>query len=169
MIAYLTTWNSPVGPLHLIADDEALICLAFDANLDTCRKRLGLGELAERENPVIKEAKEQLLEYFAGRRREFSVPIKARGTEFQKKAWEALQKIAYGQTVSYQAQARELGQSGAIRATGSANGRNPIAIIVPCHRVVRSDGAIGGYAGGIEVKAKLLALESRVTEQPALP
>jgi methylated-DNA-[protein]-cysteine S-methyltransferase len=161
MRVYRHAWMSPIGKLHLVANEQALLCLAFDQNRDACLGRLGMGDLAELENEVICRAKRELLEYFEGKRRTFSVPIQLQGTEFQKRAWEALRGIPFGTTISYQAQARELGQAGAVRATGTANGRNPIAIIVPCHRVVRSDGSIGGYAGGVEIKAGLLDLESR--------
>lgn len=162
MKAYRAAWMSPIGTLHLIASDQALLSLAFDQNRDTCQFRLGISEMVDRENSVIGQAKAELSEYFAGKRRSFEVPIDLRGTEFQKKAWEALRGIPFGATISYQQQARDLGQAAAVRATGTANGRNPIAIIVPCHRVVRSDGTLGGYAGGGDIKSSLLELESRL-------
>jgi methylated-DNA-[protein]-cysteine S-methyltransferase len=161
MRSYRAAWLSPIGKLHFIASDQALLCLAFDQNREACQCRLGLGEMEEGENQVIGRAKRELGEYFAGQRRFFEVPIDLQGTEFQQRAWQALRCIPFGATISYQQQARELGTAGAVRATGTANGRNPIAIIVPCHRVVRSDGSLGGYAGGVEVKARLLELESR--------
>lgn len=161
MTFYRNSWLSPVGTLHLIADDEALLCLAFDQNVGPLLQRLGLPHLVDAENPVLAQARQELQEYFEGVRKCFSVPLAPRGSGFQLRAWQALRGIPYGSRVSYQAQARELGVAGAVRATGTANGRNPIAIIVPCHRVVRSDGTIGGYAGGVELKAKLLELESR--------
>jgi len=161
MKAYQAQWNSPIGKLHFIASDQALLCLAFDQNCDACQCRLGVEELTEQENSVIVLAKRELSEYFEGKRRSFSVPIRLQGTEFQIKAWEALRSIPFGATLSYRQQAKQLGQEAAVRATGTANGRNPIAIIVPCHRVVRSDGSLGGYAGGLDIKAKLLALETR--------
>ena len=152
---------SPIGKLHLIASDQALLCLAFDQNSDACLDRMTVCQLSERENPVIIQAKLELGEYFEGKRRSFSVPIEPQGTQFQQRAWQVLRNIPFGTTISYQQQARELGQAAAVRATGTANGRNPIAIIVPCHRVVRSDGTLGGYAGGVEIKAGLLDLEAR--------
>jgi methylated-DNA-[protein]-cysteine S-methyltransferase len=161
MKTYRLAWMSPLGKLHLIANDRELLSLAFDQNRDACQLRLGIHAPEERENAILDLAKLELLEYFEGRRRTFTVPLDLRGTEFQKKAWAALQNIPFGATISYRDQARELGQEGAVRATGSANGRNPIAIIVPCHRVVRSDGTLGGYAGGLEIKAGLLELEAR--------
>ena len=158
---------SPIGRLHLIASDQALLCLAFDQNRDACQVRLGIADCLERENRVIEKAKLELGEYFAGRRRSFSVPISLQGTAFQQRVWECLRSIPFGATISYREQARDLGQAAAVRATGSANGRNPIAIIVPCHRVVRSDGTLGGYAGGLGTKAGLLELEARFAERGA--
>lgn len=161
MKTYRHEWMSPLGKLHLIASDEALLCLAFDRNLDAFRKLWGIGSVMEGENSVIGQAKSQLLEYFQGKRRSFTVPIVLQGTEFQTRAWERLRGIPFGTTISYLEQARDLGLPAAVRATGTANGRNPIAIIVPCHRVVRSDGTLGGYAGGLEIKARLIEQESR--------
>jgi len=162
MKAYRAAWMSPVGKLHFIASDRALISLAFDRNCEACLARMGIAELNDQENPIIDRAKGELCEYFEGKRRSFSVPLDLQGTEFQKKAWEALRAIPFGATISYQEQARALGQAAAVRATGTANGLNPIAIIVPCHRVVRKDGTLGGYAGGLVIKTSLLELESRV-------
>jgi methylated-DNA-[protein]-cysteine S-methyltransferase len=156
-------WDSPLGRLHLVANDHALLCLAFEQNLQECHQRLGLGECCSTANAIIEQALGELEEYFAGKRREFSVQISLAGTPFQMRAWEALRAVPYGATISYQAQARALGLPGAVRATGTANGRNPIAIIVPCHRVVRSNGALGGYAGGVEFKNRLLRLEAEAT------
>jgi methylated-DNA-[protein]-cysteine S-methyltransferase len=161
MKTYRLDWMSPLGKLHLIANDRELLSLAFDQNRDACQLRLGISASEERENAILGQAKRELVEYFAGKRRAFTVPFELQGTEFQKKAWQALRNIPFGATISYRDQARELGQEGAVRATGSANGRNPIAIIVPCHRVVRSDGTLGGYAGGLDIKAGLLELEAR--------
>ena len=161
MKAYRQVWLSPIGKLYLIASDQALVCLAFEQNREACQERLGIRELEERENPVIGLAKLELLEYFGGKRRTFSVPVEPRGTVFQKKVWQALRAIPFGMTISYGEQARDMGQAAAVRATGTANGRNPVAIIIPCHRVVRSDGTLGGYAGGVDIKANLLELESR--------
>lgn len=161
MNLYRTTWLSPIGPLHLLADDDHLLCLAFDQNLEAVLQRLSGAAARLEKNLLLNRVCGELAEYFEGCRTSFSVPIAPQGTAFQLRAWEALRRIPYGTTVSYQAQARELGAAGAVRATGTANGRNPIAIIVPCHRVVRSDGGIGGYAGGISVKRELLELEAR--------
>lgn len=161
MKTYRLDLMSPIGKLYLIANDRELLSLTFDQNRDACHLRLGILAPEEQENAILGHAKRELREYFEGRRREFTVPIGLQGTEFQRKAWAALRNIPFGTTISYRDQARELGQEAAVRATGSANGRNPIAIIVPCHRVVRSDGTLGGYAGGLDIKAGLLELEAR--------
>lgn len=101
----------------------------------------------------------QLKEYFAGTRKEFNVPLDIEGTDFQKKVWNELQKIPYGKTISYKSLAEKLGDVKAIRAVGKANGQNPIPIIIPCHRVIGSDGSLTGYVGGLDVKEKLLEIE----------
>ena len=110
-------------------------------------------------NAVTKKAVTELKEYFAGTRSEFTVPLKLFGTEFQKKSWKTLLRIPFGNTVSYGKQAKMLGKPNASRAVGSANGKNPICIIIPCHRVVAGNGGIGGYTGGIEKKKILLKIE----------
>jgi methylated-DNA-[protein]-cysteine S-methyltransferase len=111
---------------------------------------------------VLVTAMAQLDEYFAGRRREFDVPLDARGTAFQRSAWDALCTIAFGETVSYGEQARRMGDVRKARAVGAANGRNPLSIVVPCHRVVGADGSLTGFAGGVQAKAWLLDHERRV-------
>ena len=108
---------------------------------------------------VFREARCQLAEYFEGRRREFTVPLNPSGTEFQLRVWGELRRIPYGQTISYGELARRIGQPTAARAVGLANGANPIAILIPCHRVIGASGALTGFGGGIDVKRKLLALE----------
>jgi methylated-DNA-[protein]-cysteine S-methyltransferase len=158
--AQYAKWKSPLGYLHLLASDQALLSLAFDRNLPAILKRLAVGEMIEGDNPIIRQAKAELSEYFEGRRRFFEVALEPRGTEFQKRVWAGLLRIPYGERISYRDQARTLDYASAVRAVGSANGRNPLAIIIPCHRVVRSDSTLGGYAGGLEIKERLLALES---------
>lgn len=108
---------------------------------------------------VVRQAEQELREYFAGRRRTFTVKLDLEGTEFQRKAWQAMRKIPFGETISYGDQARKVGKPKAYRAVGSANGKNPIPIIVPCHRVLASDGSLGGYSLGLSMKRRLLALE----------
>ncbi len=108
---------------------------------------------------IVRHAEQELREYFAGRRRTFTVKLDLEGTEFQRKAWQAMRKIPFGETISYGDQARKVGKPKAYRAVGSANGKNPIPIIVPCHRVLASDGSLGGYSLGLSMKRRLLALE----------
>ena len=116
-------------------------------------------EAAEKTAPYAR----QLEEYFAGRRRQFDLPLDLHGTEFQKRCWQELLKIPYGETRSYADVARAIGNPSAVRAVGLANGQNPIAIIVPCHRVIGSDGSLTGYGGGLETKRKLLELEGALS------
>jgi len=160
-MSWTTTAESPVGPLQLIADgDGALTHLLFvDEHLPA---RAG-AHLRADARPFA-EVLAQLEEYFAGARRDFDVPLAPAGTSFQLDAWAALRAIPYGETRSYAAQAAALGRPRAIRAVGSANGRNPIAIVVPCHRVVGSSGSLTGYGGGVERKRWLLAHEQRTAE-----
>jgi methylated-DNA-[protein]-cysteine S-methyltransferase len=123
-------------------------------------RRVRLHELvADEQHPVLVETERQLREYFAGKRKEFSVGLDMRGTRFQKDVWEALLAIPFGETKSYGELARQLGNPRATRAVGAANGRNPVSIIVPCHRVIGASGKLTGFAGGLETKAKLLRLE----------
>jgi methylated-DNA-[protein]-cysteine S-methyltransferase len=144
--------DSPVGPLWLESDGERLTGLHFG------RPRLVLGE-ADRE--PFAEVVRQLAAYFAAELKQFDLPLRLEGTPFQKGVWAALCKIPYGQTISYGELARRVGSPGAFRAVGSANGRNPVAIIVPCHRVINTGGGLGGFGGGLEVKKQLLGLERR--------
>ena len=148
---------SPVGRLKLVASDTGLAAIIWE-NDDPKRVRLNIvGE--DPGHPVLVETERQLREYFAGKRQRFSVKMEFAGTEFQRKVWQALLAIPFGETRSYGDIARELGNPGAVRAVGAANGRNPISIIAPCHRVIGATGKLTGFAGGLEVKARLLALE----------
>jgi methylated-DNA-[protein]-cysteine S-methyltransferase len=119
----------------------------------------------DRTHPLLVEAERQLAEYFAGRRQRFALPLDPSGTTFQRDVWDALQTIPFGETRSYAQIAKQIGQPRAVRAVGAANGRNPLSIVVPCHRVVGSTGALTGFAGGLAVKARLLALEGRATAE----
>ncbi|MCB9206538.1 MAG: methylated-DNA--[protein]-cysteine S-methyltransferase [Ignavibacteriales bacterium] len=145
---YVTYLRSPIGQVKLTGDETSVnsILFVFD---DTEMEEENL-------NSVLTQCKKELLEYFAGKRNEFTVPIKQEGTEFQQKVWTELEKIPYGKTVSYNFIAESLGDKKAIRAVGAANGRNQISIIVPCHRVIGSDGSLTGYAGGMWRKKWLL-------------
>ena len=158
MTQFTKTMASPVGVLTLIASDAGLSAVLWQ-NDDP--KRVRVGDLvAAPEHPVLIQAERELSEYFAGKRASFCVPLDATGTPFQKKAWAALLTIPYGETRSYGALARQLGNPKASRAVGAANGRNPLSIIVPCHRAIGADGALTGFAGGLDAKRYLLALEA---------
>jgi methylated-DNA-[protein]-cysteine S-methyltransferase len=150
-----TVLETPVGSLVLAADpDGALTHVRFDGE----RYPLTLAG-ARRDAGPFRDAIDQLEEYVAGARRDFDLPLAPRGTGFQLAAWRALRDIPYGETRSYAAQARVIGRPDAVRAVGAANGRNPISIIVPCHRVVGADGSLTGYGGGLDRKRWLLEHE----------
>ena len=149
--------ESPVGRLKLVATDRGLAAILWE-NDDLQRVRLG--HLTEDgTHPVLRQAEAQLNEYFAGKRRSFSVPLDAEGTPFQRKVWQALAEIPFGEIRSYGQLAREIGHANASRAVGAANGRNPLSILVPCHRVIGASGKLTGFAGGLAVKEFLLRLE----------
>lgn len=149
---------SPVGELTLVASDAGLVAVLWEH--DDC-DRVRLGERVEDDrHPVLIAAAEQLGAYFAGKRTAFDLPLDFRGTHFQKRVWAALLTIPFGETRSYGEIARAIGQPTASRAVGAANGRNPISIIAPCHRVIGANGLLTGFAGGIEAKRLLLALEN---------
>ena len=141
------TFDAPVGPVTIAAENGRITSLSFGASLHS------------EPTPLLLEAKKQLEEYFAGRRREFQLPLAPKGTEFQQKVWKALLDIPYGETRSYGEIARAIGNPKASRAVGMANNRNPIAIIIPCHRVIGSTGKLVGYGGGLDKKEFLLNLE----------
>lgn len=167
-----TLFSSPIGPLFLAASDKGLVALEFDARLP--------GQQSVRPNPrnLRKEQRKvafdqspaamrpyevQLEEYFSRMRREFTFPLDLRGTSFQLACWRALSAIPYGETRTYADIARAIGKPHAFRAVGMANNRNPLAIVVPCHRVIASDGTLCGYGGGLDVKRRLLELEGALT------
>ncbi len=151
--------KSPVGELTLVAGEKGLAAILWE-NDDP--KRVRLGALAEdKKHPVLLETERQLKDYFAGTLESFSMKLDFTGTEFQKKVWQALLTIPFGETRSYGEIAAQIGNPKAVRAVGAANGRNPISIIAPCHRVIGSNGKLTGFAGGLEVKAYLLDLESK--------
>ena len=158
---YRTVVDSPVGPLTIVASDRGLRALLWMGEEDA-RVRVGPASDADDPAGVIAATAAQLEEYFAGTRTEFDLPLDPIGTEFQQSAWMALRTIPFGETVSYGEQARRLGDQRKARAVGAANGRNPISIIVPCHRVVGADGSLTGFGGGIENKAWLLDHERSV-------
>ena len=157
MTHYCKTIWSPVGELTLVADGDGLAAILWENDRPD---RVRLGALNETpDHPVLVETERQLGEYFAGERRTFDVPLSFAGTDFQKRVWAALLAIPFGETRSYGEIADQLGAPGASRAVGAANGRNPISIIAPCHRVLGSNGKLTGFAGGLEAKAFLLDLE----------
>jgi O-6-methylguanine DNA methyltransferase len=171
-ILHSTSVDSPIGPLFLAASAKGLVALEFDARLP--------GQQSIRPNPRdLREEKKgfefansprelqaytsELEEYFAGGRREFTFQLDLRGTDFQRACWRALLAIPYGETRTYADIARAVGKPTAFRAVGMANNRNPVAIVVPCHRVIASDGTLCGYGGGLDVKRKLLELEGALS------
>jgi methylated-DNA-[protein]-cysteine S-methyltransferase len=142
-----TTYISPLGPIRLRADDDALLELTFgEAGRDD-------------DSPILAATRAQLDEYFAGTRTAFDLPLRLEGTPWEQRVWAELLEIGYGETASYGQLAAKLGVPNAARAVGSANGRNPISIVVPCHRVIGARGALTGYAWGVERKSALLDLE----------
>jgi methylated-DNA-[protein]-cysteine S-methyltransferase len=155
-----TVTDSPLGPLTLIASGGALTGVYMNGRTPASADAAGAAEDADA--AVLDEAVRQLSEYFGGQRQSFDLPLALEGTAFQRRVWDALLGIGYGQTVSYGELADEIGQPTAARAVGLANGRNPVSIIVPCHRVVGADGSLTGYGGGLDNKQRLLELERRV-------
>ena len=159
---YETTMSTPVGVLTLVASDVGLRAVLWQTEKPN-RVRLDDRDSGEIDpSGVLDAAREQLSEYFAGTRTEFDLALDPQGTEFQLAAWMALRSIAFAETVSYGEQARRMGDSRKARAVGAANGRNPLSIVVPCHRVVGSDGSLTGFAGGIDAKSWLLNHERSV-------
>jgi methylated-DNA-[protein]-cysteine S-methyltransferase len=157
IILFYKEMESPVGKLKLVASADALVAILWERERPN---RIRLAMLSyDPQQPILIETERQLKEYFAGRRNEFNLPLGPAGTEFQKKVWQGLREIPYGQTRSYVDLAKSIGSAKAVRAVGAANGKNPLSIVVPCHRVVGANGALTGFAGGLEVKAKLLAHE----------
>jgi len=159
----VASFESPIGPLRMASSERGLAFL----ELPTANGP-GLAGWLQRLRPQVqpghgfapnREAIRQVLEYLEGKRREFALPLDLRGTPFQSAVWRTLQAIPYGATRTYGDVARAVGRARAVRATGAANGANPVPLVVPCHRVVASGGRLGGYGGGLELKARLLALE----------
>jgi methylated-DNA-[protein]-cysteine S-methyltransferase len=147
---------SPVGPLLLAADDLGMRVIEFHAP----RYPIPPGADWRRgEHELLRAAKAQLDEYFAGTRRDFDLPLAPQGTPFQREVWHALASIAYGETISYAQLASRIGRPAAVRAVGAANGRNPLPIVLPCHRVIGRDGGLTGFGGGLPTKRYLLTLE----------
>jgi len=150
-------YNSPAGILLINASEEGITELSFV-------KETSQNSIVTDSNPLISECISQLEEYFSGTRKTFSIPLNPRGTDFQKQVWAELQNIPLGKTTSYLELAKKLGDAKKIRAVGGANSKNPIAIIVPCHRVIGSDGSMTGYAGGMDKKRWLLQFEGSIQQ-----
>ena len=146
---------TPIGKLTLVASPKGLQQVIFGA-----KKLPGARSASIKASNYLTQTERQLCEYFAGKRKKFSLKLDISGTTFQESVWFALNKISYGKTISYAQQAKLVRKPKAFRAVGSANGKNPVAIVLPCHRVVASDGTLGGYGGGLAIKRKLLALEN---------
>ena len=167
MELFWSTFNSPVGSIYLVATRDALVRLQFGALGDENDFPFPV-EAQGRVNSVLKQAIHQLAEYFSGDRQKFDLPLQLKGTPFQRRVWLALREIPYGRLWSYSHLAKRIGQPGAVRAVGNANGRNPLPIIIPCHRVIRKNGKLGGYSSGLEIKRMLLKIEgvdvSRLTD-----
>ncbi len=158
MRMYFSLFTHPTGTLALIASEEGLEQIRFEGTPPAEAVRCD-------DQPILREASRQLDAYFLQELRDFDLPLILRGTPFQVRAWRALQQIPYGATRSYSEQARAIGTPDAVRAVGAANGRNPIPIVVPCHRVIGSNGKLTGFGGGLPLKRWLLDLESN----PSLP
>jgi methylated-DNA-[protein]-cysteine S-methyltransferase len=159
---YYDFHESPYGRMLLVADDDGLCGAYFDG-----QKHLRMIEPQWRRDAsqaTLRQAKRELAEYFAGERKRFEVALAPEGTPFQRSVWKAISTVGFGHTITYAELARRAGHAGSARAAGAATGRNPIGIIVPCHRIVGSDGSLTGYAGGLDIKRALLALEAKHSE-----
>ena len=156
MTVHTTFVDSPVGPLFVAADDAGLRAIEFRENRHPVKDK---DDWSEGDNAVLRDARRQLGEYFAGTRNAFDLPLSPRGTDFQRNVWNTLASIPYGQTISYAQLAQRIGKPSAMRAVGAANGRNPLPIVLPCHRVIGADGSLTGFGGGLPTKQFLLQLE----------
>lgn len=152
-------FTSPQGRMLLAADGKGLYSVSFIGQ--KYAPRVAAGWQRDARHPLLCQAKRELAEYFSGRRQRFSVKLAPRGTPFQRSVWKAISGVGFGRTIAYAELARRAGRPGSARAAGAATGRNPIGIIVPCHRIVGSNGSLTGYAGGLSKKRALLALEAR--------
>ncbi len=158
--------TTSLGPMLAIADDEALLLLEFTSRTDLddqvrTLQRIDPRPIVEASNSILERIQAELNDFFSSKLDSFTVPIKIQGSSFQETVWHELLRIPYGETISYQELGKRIGYDQAARAVGSANGQNRLAIVIPCHRVIRADGSTGGYAGGTEQKQWLLDHESR--------
>jgi methylated-DNA-[protein]-cysteine S-methyltransferase len=154
--SYALTMDSPLGQLTLVGNGKALTAIGITDKIRANKTQYADGG----RDPVLVKTKKQLEQYFAGKLNRFDLPLDVHGTPFQKKVWKALSKIPFGKTASYKDVAVMIGNPKACRAVGTANGKNPLCIIVPCHRVISNDGSLGGYTGGLSKKRYLLSLEA---------
>ncbi len=157
MAEYQCLLETQIGPIYLVASKRGLQSVSFT------KKKIAMVTAFKKDSPeniILSAALKQLSEYFSGKRKIFDLPLDLVGTEFQKKVWQQLSKIKYGKTYSYKEIAAQLKNEKAFRAVGNANGKNPVCIIIPCHRVIAADGSAGGYSGGLKIKLKLLELEA---------
>ena len=156
-MTYSMQLETPVGPLTVTATEKAVTAIRFGTQVPEGSTRCTGAEAT----PLLRRAAEEIGDYFAGSRRRFTLPLAPEGTPFQQKVWEALRSIPYGETRTYKQIAIQIGHNQSFRAVGMANNRNPIVVVVPCHRVIGYDGKLTGYAGGLDVKERLLELERR--------
>ena len=162
MTTVCTTIDSPVGPLLLAAGDDGIRTIEFHEARHPVKRG---ADWREGMHPLIELVRQQLDEYFTGQRRAFDLPLAPRGTEFQQRVWRTLASIPYGETVSYAQLASRVGKPTATRAVGAANGRNPLPIVLPCHRVIGADGSLTGFGGGLPTKRFLLELEGALPRE----
>ena len=155
---YFDYYESPLGRMMLVANDDGLTGVYFIGQKHYLRPESGWRK--DPVNKALRKAKKELAEYFAGKRKRFDLPLAPEGTAFQRSVWKAIAGVGFGKTITYAELARRAGYPKGARAAGAATGRNPIGIIVPCHRIMGSDGSLTGYAGGLEKKRVLLALEA---------
>ena len=162
MMRYYDFYESPYGQMLLVADDAGLAGVYFDGQkyLPTVASQWR----RDAQHATLRQAKRELAEYFAGKRKRFELKLAPAGTPFQRSVWKAISNVEFGQTITYGELAERSGCPGSARAAGAATGRNPIGIVVPCHRIVGANGSLTGYAGGLERKRALLALESGIPE-----
>ena len=152
-------YNDVIGNLEIIEETDGISEINFLRN-EKIENRKKLYNIFV-ESPLTKECKKQLEEYFSGNRKFFNIKLDIKGTDFQKSCWYAMMKVAYGETISYSEEAKMMGNEKAVRAVGSANGKNNIPIIIPCHRIISKNGNLGGYSGGLDIKIYLLELEKK--------
>lgn len=157
---YYAHIDTPVGPASLTSDADGALVEFYFLNDDSLKPKLGVPGVAALAPDRLRDAERQIGEYFTGTRRTFDLPVKPAGTPFQQKVWQALLDIPFGETISYQQLAITVGDINAMRAVGAANGKNPVSLVIPCHRVIGKNGSLTGYGGGLPLKKWLLEFES---------